>query len=113
MLVVGLLEVVWEKAERLCGSALAEGDAVLVVLLGKGIGKIRGMPTSRFRETNDLVSGKVSHETIKQRYGDTGLLGKGLGSKSILGFLKMLKDLCVICNFETATERSLLEVSRW
>ena len=65
MLVVGLLEVVGEKAKRLCGSALAEGDAVLVVLLGKGVGKFCSMPACRFRKSDDFVGNKVSHKTIE------------------------------------------------
>jgi hypothetical protein len=65
MLVVGLLEVIREKAKRLCCSALAKGDAVLVVLLSKGIGKVCGMPASGFGETDDFMGDEVSHETIE------------------------------------------------
>jgi hypothetical protein len=44
---------------------LAERDTVLVVLLGQGVGKIRCMPTSGLGETDNFVSGEMSHETIE------------------------------------------------
>ena len=65
MLVVGLLEMLRKEAKRLCGSTLAEGDAVLVVLLGKGVGKFCSMPASRFRKSDDFVGNEVSHKTIE------------------------------------------------
>lgn len=111
MLVVGLLEMLREEAKRLCSSTLAEGNAVLVVFLGQGIGKFCSVPASRFGKSDDFVGNEMSHKTIEQRRGNACLFGKGLCGKSVLRLLQMSEDVCVVCDFKATSKRSLLGIS--
>jgi hypothetical protein len=65
MLIVGLLEMVRKEEKGFCSGALAEGDVVLVVFLGQGVGKLCSVPASWFRKSDNFVGDKMSHKTIE------------------------------------------------